>query len=408
MAKQLAGLDALFQNINPYGVEAQPAQGEPTRLRVDWINPVGTIVPLDQVRPDPNQPRHVLPLDIAGHFERTQDAAEALDAWAQLSREGDAAAAQSYAELESLANSIAADGLIQPISVAPTSDGFHVETGERRWWAHQLLNKQDRTPKDGKAGHIEAIVRSNTGGPTLIRQLAENLHRQDLCAVETAAGLAALIAEIEGQSATTVALSAEGRLAKLRAIADRRLKEGTWAEVMNRLGKTRQHWAHYLAVLRLPNAAMALALYHRLPEGALRPAVAEPDPKQQLALVEAAIKKQQRQAADVDEQGGKPDKPEATPPGTILRKRFVSGLRGFGQAVETADKVTPRELAKELAQDEHFEEIAASAKRMLPYLQAVANSAGPAKAKPAKKTDLGKDKVKAAQKQSQPGHSTRS
>ena len=80
----------------------------------------------------------------------------------------------------------------------------------------------------------------------------------------------------------------------------------------------------------------------------------------------------------------------------VLRKRFVSGLRGFGQAVEMADKVTPKELAQELAQDEHFEEIAASAKRMLPYLQAVANSAGSAKAKPAKKTDLGKGKVKAS------------
>jgi len=63
-------------------------------------------------------------------------------------------------------------------------------------------------------------------------------------------------------------------------------------------------------------------------------------------------------------------------------------------------------LAKELAQDEHFEEIAASARQMLPYLQAVASSAGPAKAKPAKKTDFaGKVKVSTQRRSAQPRHS---
>jgi ParB/RepB/Spo0J family partition protein len=372
----------LFQSINPYGVEAQPAQGEPTRLRVDWINPVGAIVPLEQVRPDPNQPRHVLPLDIAGRFERTQDAAEALDEWARLGREGDTAAAQSYAALESLANSIAADGLIQPISVAPTSDGYHIETGERRWWAHQLLNKQGRTPKDGKAGHIEAIVR-NTGGPTLIRQLAENLHRQDLCAVETAAGLAALIAEIERQSVPIGTLTADERLAELRVIAGRRLQEGTWAEIVKRLGKSRPVWARHLALLRLPNDAMALALYHRLPEGALRPAVAEPDPKRQLALVEAAIKRQQREQ-DKDAQTASAAKvgTDAGLDGAIaFRRKLVSGLRGFSRAFQSLDggRVNTRAMVKEIAEDEHFDEIAATAKQLLPVLEAVV------KAKPSRK-----------------------
>jgi len=380
VAKQLAGLDALFQNINPYGADASPVQ---------------TYLPLDQVRPDPNQPRHVLPLDIAGHFERTQDAAEALDAWAQLGREGDAAAAQSYAELESLANSIAADGLIQPISVAPTSDGFHVETGERRWWAHQLLNKQDRTPKDGKAGHIEAIVR-NTGGPTLIRQLAENLHRQDLCAVETAAGLAALIAQIEcgtvvphltdtatGESGTVVPLSTRLRLAELRKVAEGKLEDGTWAEVVKRLGKGRRHWAHHLVVLRLPDHALELALYHRITERALRPAVAEPDPKRQLALVEAAIKRQQREQ-DKDTQTASAAKvgTDAELDGAIaFRRKFVSGLRGFSRAFQSLDggRVNSRAMVKELAEDEHFDEIAATAKQLLPVLEAVV------KAKPSRK-----------------------
>ena len=380
VVKQLAGLDTLFQSINPYGAEAQPAQGEPTRLRVDWINPVGTIVPLDQVRPDPNQPRHVLPPDIAGHFERTQDAAEALDAWARLSREGDAAAAQSYAELESLANSIAADGLIQPITVVPATDGYHIETGERRWWAHQLLNKQGRAPKDGKAGHIEAIVR-NTGGPTLIRQLAENLHRQDLCAVETAAGLAALIAQIE--CGTVVPLSTRLRLAELRKVAEGKLEDGTWAEVVKRLGKGRRHWAHHLVVLRLPDHALELALYHRITERALRPAVAEPDPKRQLALVEAAIKRQQREQ-DKDAQTASAAKvgTDAELDGAIaFRRKFVSGLRGFSRAFQSLDggRVNSRAMVKELAEDEHFDEIAATAKQLLPVLEAVV------KAKPSRK-----------------------
>ena len=191
MAKQFAGLNkSLFAQVDPYGDGENAARLGAVASAQDPAQGGTIFLPLEHVRPDPNQPRHVLPPDIAHSFERAGNAAEALDAWAQLGRDGDAAAAASYAELESLANSIAADGLIQPITVIPVQDGqYHIESGERRWWAHQLLTRQGRAPRDGKPGHIEVVVR-HPRGEAIVRQLAENLHRQDLSAVETAVGLA--------------------------------------------------------------------------------------------------------------------------------------------------------------------------------------------------------------------------
>ena len=373
MAKQFAGLDkSLFAQVDPYGDGASAA----IPASVQDLAQGGTVIlPLAQVRPDPNQPRHVLPPDIAHSFERAGNAAEALDAWAQLGRDGDAAAAASYAELESLANSIAADGLIQPITVIPVQDGqYHIESGERRWWAHQLLNRLGRAPRGGAVGQIEVIVRSVAPQDTLIRQLAENLHRQDLCAVETAVGLAAFIAEIEGQgpSGTTVPLSPQARLVALREVAAKRRKEGTWSEVAQRLGKSRRHWEHYLAVLNLCDDALDLALRHRLTERSLREVTTEPDPQRQITLMKAAIKRLKEQGQD----SRTPPKPgdQAEPGGDVaFHRKFVSGLRSLSRAFQALDggQVNRRALVKELLADEHFDEIAATARQVLPVLEAV-------------------------------------
>jgi hypothetical protein len=160
---------------------------------------------------------------------------------------------------------------------------------------------------------------------------------------------------------------------------------------VKRLGRTRQHWEHYLAVLNLSNEALSLALRHRLPEGALREAAAEQDPARQLALVKAAVKRRQREQAEdeTEAKSARPTKEAGRDNATIFRRKFVSGLRGFGRAFESLDgaKVNARALVRELSQDEYFGEIAATARQLLPVLEAVA------KAKPVK---AGKSKGKGA------------
>ena len=82
------------------------------------------------------------------------------------------------AEIALLAGSIAANGLLQPITVRPTNDGWVVVAGERRLRAHQALG----------ADTVNAIVRSDVeSGADITRlQLLENAARVDLGPVEEA------------------------------------------------------------------------------------------------------------------------------------------------------------------------------------------------------------------------------
>jgi ParB family chromosome partitioning protein len=86
-------------------------------------------------------------------------------------------------DLQRLADSLEADGLLQPIVVTPTGDRFVVVAGERRLRAARLLNWTD----------IPAIVRTHVDDRTLIRlALLENLARTDLDPLEEAEGYRAL------------------------------------------------------------------------------------------------------------------------------------------------------------------------------------------------------------------------
>ncbi len=408
--KRFATLDRLFQNIDPYGQGALP----PAAITVAYL-------PLDQVRPDPAQPRRVLPPAIDTAFRHTGDVSAALAAWAPLAQ-ADEPARAAYQALTGLADTLAVDGLINPITVRPLNDGYQIVSGERRWWAHHWLAAQSRAVKHGQPGCIAALVRRpDEITPTL--QLVENLHRQDLCAVELALGLAALIDQLESppaqsatpvalsnptpaqsatpvalsnpapaqsatvvalsnptppQSATVVALWAEQRLAHLQTTAHRRLQEGTWEVVLSRLGHTRQHWAHYLALLGLTHEALQLAWEHHLSERALRPAVAEKNPARQLRLVERLV---QQQRAETDEQpattGATPlTRPAAREPVEPFSRLFAGELRAFQRALDRATEqhVPPATLAQELAQTANFAELVKTAKRLKPFVDALAQT----------------------------------
>ena len=80
--------------------------------------------------------------------------------------------------LADLADSIRAHGVIQPIEVEATADGrYRLHHGERRWRASKLAGRET----------IPAVVApARSGGETLLRALLENLHREDLNAIEEA------------------------------------------------------------------------------------------------------------------------------------------------------------------------------------------------------------------------------
>lgn len=95
------------------------------------------------------------------------------------------------AALAELAESIRANGLLQPITVRPAKPkGMYViVAGERRYRAHCLL--RDRGLK--RFASIDAIVRTFRGGADIrVKQIVENMARADMTALEEAAAFAEL------------------------------------------------------------------------------------------------------------------------------------------------------------------------------------------------------------------------
>ena len=87
-------------------------------------------------------------------------------------------------ELAALAESIAEHGIIQPLTVRETKNGYYqIIAGERRWRAARLC----------KLSEVPAIVVEADDRKAMELALIENLQRQDLNAVEEAMGYKSLM-----------------------------------------------------------------------------------------------------------------------------------------------------------------------------------------------------------------------
>jgi ParB family chromosome partitioning protein len=91
-------------------------------------------------------------------------------------------------KLEELANSIRAQGVVQPIVVRSIDDGeYEIIAGERRWRASQLAGVED----------IPAVVRDVPDEVSVAMSLIENIQREDLNPLEEATALRRLIDEFQ-------------------------------------------------------------------------------------------------------------------------------------------------------------------------------------------------------------------
>ena len=85
--------------------------------------------------------------------------------------------------IDELAESIAERGVLQPILLRPSSDGFEIVAGERRW----------RAAQKARLHTIPAIVREIDEAAMAELALIENIQREDLNAIEEAEGYRQLI-----------------------------------------------------------------------------------------------------------------------------------------------------------------------------------------------------------------------
>jgi ParB family chromosome partitioning protein len=132
--------------------------------------------------------------------------------------------------LQALADSLAEQGVVQPVIVRPVAGGtYELVAGERRWRAAQLAGLE----------RIPALVRERDDAQSLEVALVENMAREDLNPVEEARAVAALVEELE--------LTRE--------------------QVGRRVGRSRVAVSNLLRILDLPDEALALLEAGALSEG---------------------------------------------------------------------------------------------------------------------------------------------
>jgi ParB family chromosome partitioning protein len=90
--------------------------------------------------------------------------------------------------LQDLADSIKAQGLVQPIIVRPIGAGkYEIIAGERRWRAAQLAGLHE----------VQVVIRDVPDSAAIAMALIENIQREDLNPLEEAVALQRLIDEFE-------------------------------------------------------------------------------------------------------------------------------------------------------------------------------------------------------------------
>ncbi len=100
---------------------------------------IARLISIEHIHRDPDQPRRLLPVDLAQSLAAGSSPFDILGEL-RVRSERDKWLRERLQELDALAQSIADDGLMQPIRVICDGDErYRIEEGERRWWAHHIL-----------------------------------------------------------------------------------------------------------------------------------------------------------------------------------------------------------------------------------------------------------------------------
>ena len=180
-------------------------------------NEAVTILPLQKVEPNPNQPRKL--------FDEEQ--------------------------LQALADSIAEHGLLQPLAVRDIGDGFYqIIAGERRWRASRIAGLKE----------VPVMIVEADDRTVMELALVENLQRQDLNPMEEAEGYRVLMEDFgltQEQAAQRVGKSRPAVANALRLLA-------LPSEVQEYVVDGTLSAGHARAVLSLPNERLQKAAAQKI------------------------------------------------------------------------------------------------------------------------------------------------
>ena len=205
--------------------------------------------------------------------------------------------------LADLAESIRAQGILQPIAVRPVDGGYEIIAGERRWRAAQLAGLRE----------VPCLVREVPDQAAMAIALIENIQREDLNPMEEALALARLQDEFaltHEQIAGTVGRSRSAvtnllRLNELepavrKLLEDGRLEMGHGRALLGLKGGAQCEAAAQVAQRQL-NVRQTEALVRRLQQP--KSAGSAPDPN--LTRLQRVLSEQLGTGVTIQDRGGK-------------------------------------------------------------------------------------------------------
>jgi ParB family chromosome partitioning protein len=152
-----------------------------------------------------------------------------------------------------LAESIKAQGLIQPVVLRPRLEGgYELIAGERRW----------RAAREAGIATVPAVVREADDRDTLLLGLVENVAREDLSPIEEARAYAVLIDEF-GLSL---------------------------GDVAERVGRSKPTVSNRIRLLELPEDVLSMIARQELTEGHARAVLSVPDQDGRRRLAKRIVK----------------------------------------------------------------------------------------------------------------------
>jgi hypothetical protein len=290
---QTQRIDELLGGVTEELLLGNPQQFEGNSIRVERLL-------LEMVRPDPVQPRRVLPeqFHFAFHNNRLTPT-QALKELVQLVQvaarqrgrpfnnvlellpnpddEGDEDTSvhlspeeQLLHDLVNLAITIRDDGQVNPLTVVDVSQGvtqqFRIETGERRYWATWLL--RDFVSDYIGDGMIPCII-IPTERSSVFRQAKENTARSGLSAIAMARQAALLLLTVHGYEIPSHAVSNDFYRQALEL--DLRGKREYTDTILTAMGGIEKaQFSRIKSLLKLSDEAMELADRHNIEEFRLR------------------------------------------------------------------------------------------------------------------------------------------
>jgi ParB family chromosome partitioning protein len=151
-----------------------------------------------------------------------------------------------------LAESLKAQGVLQPVVVRPRAEGgYELIAGERRW----------RAAQEAGLATVPAVIRDVADRESLVLALVENVARENLSAIEEARAYATLMDEFDF----------------------------TLGEVAARVGRSKSSVSNRTRLLELPDDVLWMVARGELSEGHARAILAVPDHEERRRLAKRAV-----------------------------------------------------------------------------------------------------------------------